>query len=287
MKLYKQLILALISHPLNSKRKINAIFSFLFWQLKLRLIQPNEVIVSFTVKSKFIVQKGRTGLTGNLYCGLHEFEDMMFLLHFLRTDDQFFDIGANVGSYSILANSHVGAKTISFEPLPATVELLKNNKTINGNNDTWRIEMLALGDRENSLWFTSDRDTMNQIVDESYQGNKIKVDVISLDQYCKEHEVVPSLIKVDAEGFDENVIVGGEHTLTNELVQALIIESDTEIVQSKLSNAGFEPYTYEPFSRKLTKGFNFGCNQIYIKDIDFVSERIMHAEKVSIKGYSI
>jgi FkbM family methyltransferase len=211
----------------------------------------------------------------------------MFLLHFLRSEDQFFDIGANVGSYSILANSHVGAKTISFEPLPATVELLKNNKAINVNNESWKIEKLAIGDKENSLWFTSDRDTMNQIVEESYQGNKIKVDVISLDQYCKEHEVVPSLIKVDAEGFDENVIIGGANTLSNELVNALIIESDTEIVKSKLSIAGFEPYTYEPFTRKLSKGYNFGCNQIYIKDIDFVSERIMNAEKVSIKGYSI
>jgi FkbM family methyltransferase len=287
MKVFKQLILPLINHPLNSKRKIFSIFSFVSWQIKLRLILPNELVVFFTNRSKFLVKKGRTGLTGNLYCGLHEFEEMMFLLHFLRLDDQFFDIGANVGSYSILANAHVGAETISFEPLPATVELLKNNKTINGNNDTWRIEMLALGDRENSLWFTSDRDTMNQIVDESYSGNKIKVDVISLDQYCHENNIAPTLLKIDAEGFDENVIVGGDKTLSNEYVKALIIESDTEIVKRKLSDAGFEPYTYEPFSRKLTLGYNDGSNQIYIKDINFVSDRISNAEKISIKGYSI
>ena len=287
MKIFNQLILPLINHPLNSKRKILAIVSFVSWQIKLRLIYPNEMLVFFTKKSKFIVQKGRTGLTGNLYCGLHEFEDMMFLLHFLRSDDQFLDIGANVGSYSILANAHVGAKTISFEPLPATVELLKTNKAINGNNDTWRIEMLALGDRENSLWFTSDRDTMNQIVDESYSGNKIKVDVISLDQYCDENNIIPTLIKIDAEGFDENVIVGGHKILSNEQVKALIIESDTEIVKSKLSNAGFKPYLYDPFSRKLTLGCNDGSNQIYIKDINFVSDRIRNAEKISIKGYSI
>jgi len=287
MKILKQLLLPILKHPLNSKNKLKSLLTFIEWQIKLRFLYPYEVILNFTDRSRFIVKKGRTGLTGNLYCGLHEFEDMMFLLHFLRSEDQFFDIGANVGSYSILANSHVGANTISFEPLPATVELLKKNKAINANNESWKIEMLAIGDIANNLWFTSDRDTMNQIVDESYQGNKIKVDVISLDQYCKEHEVLPSLIKVDAEGFDENVIVGGDKTLANEHVKALIIESDTEIVKRKLSNAGFEPYTYEPFSRKLSKGYNFGCNQIYIKDIDFVSERIMNAEKVSIKGYSI
>jgi FkbM family methyltransferase len=277
----------LFTHPLTRRNKVKSIYYFISWQLRLWASYPYELIVPFTQSSKFCIKKGYTGLSGNLYCGLHEFEDMMFLLHFLRSEDKFFDVGANLGSYSILANTHVGANTISFEPLPSTVELLKKNKAINGNNASWRIEILALGDRENCLWFTSDRDTMNQIVKESYQGNKIKVNVISLDKYCNEHKIVPTLIKVDAEGYDENVIVGGEDTLSNEYVKALIIESDTEIVKRKLKIAGFEPYTYDPFSRKLSKGYNFGCNQIYIKDVDFVSERIMKAEKVSIKGYFI
>jgi FkbM family methyltransferase len=243
--------------------------------------------VKFTERSKYIVKKGRTGLTGNLYCGLHEFEEMMFLLHFLREQDHFFDIGANVGSYSILANAHVGAKTSSFEPLPATVELLKNNKAINGNNETWKIEILAIGDKENTLWFTSDRDTMNQIVNETYEGRKIKVDVVSLDSYCKENETTPTFIKIDAEGFDENVIIGGERTLEDSNLKAIIIESDTELVKKLLIKAGFAPFCYEPFLKKLSQGYNSGCNQIYIKDLDFVKDRIKNAEIVSIKGYSI
>lgn len=287
MKIVQQIILPLIKHPLNAQHKVKALFTFVSWQIKLRLINPSELVVKFTVRSKYIVKKGLTGLTGNLYCGLHEFEEMMFLLHFLREQDHFFDIGANVGSYSILANAHVGAKTNSFEPLPATVELLKNNKAINGNNESWKIEILAIGDRENSLWFTSDRDTMNQIVNESYEGSKIKVDVVSLDSYCKENEITPTLIKIDAEGFDENVIIGGERTLEDSNVKALIIESDTELVKKLLSKAGFAPFCYEPFLKKLTQGYNSGCNQIYIKDLDFVSDRIKNAEIVSIKGYSI
>lgn len=287
MKIVKQIILPLIKHPLNAQYKVKALLIFVSWQIKLRLINPHELIVKFTERSKYIVKKGRTGLTGNLYCGLHEFEEMMFLLHFLREQDHFFDIGANVGSYSILANAHVGAKTNSFEPLPATVELLKNNKSINGNNETWKIEILAIGDKENSLWFTSDRDTMNQIVNESYQGSKIKVDVVSLDSYCKENEITPTFIKIDAEGFDENVIIGGQSTLEDSKVKALIIESDTELVKKLLSKAGFSPFCYDPFLKKLSHGYNAGCNQIYIKDLDFVLNRIKNAEIVSIKGYSI
>ena len=287
MNLTNYILYPLITHPLNKRAKIKALCNFIYWQLRLRFAYPYELIVPFTKNSKFIVKKGRSGLTGNLYCGLHEFEDMMFLLHFLRTEDLFFDIGSNAGSYSILSNTHVGAKTTSFEPLPNTVELLKNNKAINGDSASWNIEMLALGDNNDCLWFTSDRDTMNQIVSASYLGNKIQVNVVSLDWYCEKHQLVPNLIKVDAEGFDENVVRGGQLTLLDNRVKALIIESDTEVVKNILLKSGFEPYIYEPFSRTLTKGFSIGCNQLYIKDPEFINNRIKTAEKVVIKDKSI
>ncbi len=43
-----------------------------------------------------VVEPGTTGATGNVYCGLHEFEDMALLLHILRKVDRFVDIGANI-----------------------------------------------------------------------------------------------------------------------------------------------------------------------------------------------
>ncbi len=147
--------------------------------------------------------------------------------------------------------------------------------------------MLALGDKEDNLWFTSVRDTMNQVVNESYSGNKIKVAVIPLDLYFDNYKIIPTFWKVDAEGFDENVVQGGKFTFGNENSKALIIESDTKVVKDILMQSGFEPFIYEPFSRKLTKGFNSSCNQIYIKDVDFVLNRINSAEKVLVKGQLI
>ena len=45
-----------------------------------------------------MARKGMTGASGNIYFGLHEFEEMGFLLHFLREEDLFIDIGAYIGS---------------------------------------------------------------------------------------------------------------------------------------------------------------------------------------------
>ena len=44
--------------------------------------------------SKLAARNGMTGATGNIYCGLHEFVDMAFLLHLLRPSDLFVDVGA-------------------------------------------------------------------------------------------------------------------------------------------------------------------------------------------------
>lgn len=78
-----------------------------------------------------------------IYMGLHEFENMAFLLHFLRKEDLFFDIGADIGSYTILASGHVGAHTFAFEPIPSTFQSLANNVAINRINDSVIEKRLA------------------------------------------------------------------------------------------------------------------------------------------------
>ena len=56
-----------------------------------------------------------TGATGNIYAGLHEFVDMAFCLHLLRSGDLFVDVGANIGSYTVLASKVAGANSVTLE----------------------------------------------------------------------------------------------------------------------------------------------------------------------------
>lgn len=90
-----------LRHPLNQSFKCAAVGRWLRWQLVSRLA-PGPIIVAFGPNTSLAVSSGMTGATGNIYTGLHEFEDMAFLLHFLRSGDTFVDVGANVGSFSIL-----------------------------------------------------------------------------------------------------------------------------------------------------------------------------------------
>lgn len=91
----------ILDHPLNHDRKWAAFLRWLRWQLGSRLL-PGAVLVPFVEDVALLVKPGMTGATGNVYCGLHEFEDMALVLHALRPDDLFVDIGANIGSYAML-----------------------------------------------------------------------------------------------------------------------------------------------------------------------------------------
>ena len=75
-------------HPLNKDDKLKAIIRLMRWQIGSRLL-PGAVEYDWINGSKFLVRTGETGLTGNIYTGLHEFSDMAFLLHVLRPDDLF------------------------------------------------------------------------------------------------------------------------------------------------------------------------------------------------------
>jgi FkbM family methyltransferase len=277
------------NHPLNRKNKIKAVSRFAKWQINTRL-NPYPVVYAYTDKTKLIIQRSMTGATGNLYCGLHEFTDMGFLLHFLRKDDLFVDIGANIGSYTVLAGGHVGAKVVSVEPLPKTFEYLKNNIAINQINNNVTACNLALGNEKGEISFTTTLDTMNHVAT-AKETDTIQVPVDTLDGIL-EKEKDPVLLKIDVEGFETDVLNGASQTLQKNNLKAIIIELNGSgskygyneaHLHEKLIDMGYHPYRYSPFQRELTAIDQFGThNTIYIKDIDFVQERVKKADKLKI-----
>ena len=131
-------------HPLNRGGRLSAVLKFIRYQFATKLFE-SKFLVNWVNDTKFLVSKGETGITGNLYCGLMEYEDMSFLLHYLRQDDEFYDIGANVGAYTILASGVVKAKSFAFEPLPSTYDRLVDQVKIN------RIDHLVVSNNKITL----------------------------------------------------------------------------------------------------------------------------------------
>ena len=283
----------IISHPLNHKHKIKAVARFVKWQVN-TILNPFSIIYPFTEKSKLIIRKGMTGATGNLYCGLHEYSDMCFLLHFLRQEDTFADIGANIGSYTILAAGHIGAKTFSFEPVPSTFSYLLDNIAINRLKNVLAFN-IALGSHRGNIEFTNTLDTVNHVANQN-DVDTIIVPIEILDNIF-ENQQIPTLLKIDVEGFETEVLSGSNKILKNRDLKAIIIELngsgkrygyDEQNINKMLIELGFSPFIYNPKERLLTSIGTFGIhNTIYIRDIDFVRNRIESANKIKILDSNI
>ncbi|MBI1399408.1 FkbM family methyltransferase [Hyphomonas sp.] len=270
------------SHPLTRDRPLAAIARFVRWQIESRF--KRDVIFDWVEGAKLVVRNGMTGATGNIYCGLHEFADMGFLLHFLRPGDLFVDVGANIGSYTILASAVCGAGSIAIEPDPNTMKALKENIAINDLGPKVVPIEAAMGRKAGHVRFTVGRDTVNRVANDSDLNVQV-VKVECLDDLLQDR--APAFIKLDVEGFEADVIAGASRTLMAPSLLAIETEGrQTEVVES-LKRAGFEEYSYEPWSRTLSRSEGQSSNALFLRNRDQVSQRLLSAQKRIILGHLI
>lgn len=245
--------------PLNRKSKIKALAHMVRWQVASRLAL-GDTVYPWVNGSKFFVNNKELGLTGNIYTGLHEFNDMGFLLHNLREEDLFIDVGANVGSYTILACAAVGARGYAFEPIPSTYARLVENIRLNHLEERVKCVNQGIGAEQGVIAFTNDLNTVNHaLADGEQTGNVTKVDVTTLDAVLNNES--PTMLKIDVEGYETLVIEGANETLQKPSLNSIIIELsgigkrygfDESKLVDRITGYGFSAYDYDPLKRELT-----------------------------------
>jgi len=270
-------------HPLTQDDQLRAWLRMLSWQIVCRF--ETEVLHEWISGQYLSVTKGMTGATGNIYTGLHEFADMMFLLHYLRPGDLFFDIGANVGTYTVLASGVCCAQTWAFEPSPLAIEKLQKNIEVNALRGLVTIYPTAVSDSDGYGYLTVGLDTMNSIVPHSEQTQDVPM--VKLDSVASKN--VPSLMKIDVEGHDEAVIRGARSILSNQSLQALEVETVTRTTVAVLNDHGFKQVYYDPFCRALRNVpiTGYHANNLFVRDCGAVMDRLIAAEPINILGRSI
>ncbi len=280
-------------HPIARRDLPGTVLRFLRWQISTRLLEM-PVVVPWIGATSLVIERGMTGATLNVYCGLHEAADMAFALHLLRPADRFLDIGANVGTYTILASGVAKAHSITLEPIPATFASLQRNLSFNNLAALVSSHCLALGAEPGSLRFTVGRGPMNRVVTGSSLSTTeatVVVPVTTVDQLLA-GTPAPLLWKVDVEGFEPQVLQGAAQALHNPQLKAVLLEADTPALRATMAAAGFSRFVYDPFSRQLqplgaTTQASSEHNQLWIRDLPFVQQRCGTAAPVRVGRFSL
>jgi FkbM family methyltransferase len=124
-----------------------------------------------------------------------------------------FDVGANVGYYSLLAAATArGGEVHAFEPWPPAFRWLSRNAALNGFPNL-HLNQVALSDvdGEAQLFLPADRAWSNASLRGGFveQRGSLPVPAVRLDSYCKRRGVKRmDLIKLDVEGGELRVLKG-------------------------------------------------------------------------------
>jgi FkbM family methyltransferase len=182
---------------------------------------------------------GDSRLCEMLYFDQFEPETRSFLDAYLRPGDVFLDVGANVGLYTIAAAHIVGStgQVHAFEPCSQTFSRLEENVRLNALRCV-SSHRLALSDSnaEAQLSLAKDGfDAWNSLgtpyMGES--GGQETVQTVTLDSFIAGRglEGRVTAVKIDVEGWENQVLAGAEKFLSAANAPALCVEFTEEAAQ--------------------------------------------------------
>jgi FkbM family methyltransferase len=172
--------------------------------------------------------------------------------------DTFWDIGANIGIYSVYAAINRKVRVLAFEPSAGNYFLLNRNIEINGLTDVLRAFCLAFSDTASldvlnmqSTGLGGALSSFGSTVDESgrefvpiFRQGMIGY---SVDGFVAQFKpAFPSHLKIDVDGIEDRIILGAAATLSDARLKSISIELDasrpayTESVIGKIEGAGLK-----------------------------------------------
>lgn len=181
-------------------------------RLPLRLIPKDSVlpIVSgVLIGKKWIFGSGVAGY----WLGIYEKEEQRLLAKLIKKGDVFFDIGANVGFYSLLTSKLVGpnGQVVSFEPDTDNFIFLKKHIEINKVKNIIPFNFAISDFNGESAFKRGINNATGKLVKEA---SEFSVKTFSLDSFCKDKKIYPNCLKIDVEGSEVEVLLGAKSMIS-------------------------------------------------------------------------
>lgn len=242
---------------IHQRKNVNTFYGVskhLFWQFR-KLFQLFPFVQTIS-ESSIIAEDKHCGVSALIHSsGMYDYNNMSLLKELMHRIEKpvFFDIGANIGAYSLIASEVSHAEVYAFEPHPLTYNRLVKNIKLNKCSNIFPVNQ-ALDRESGEIHFANTQElATNHILRNSNNNQKsIVVSSIRGEEYCNLNSVVPNIVKLDVEGFEHDVLIGFGQLLSKiDLIfieinglSSLRTDSEKEIFQLLKSHNFLGPYMY-------------------------------------------
>jgi FkbM family methyltransferase len=150
--------------------------------------------------------------------GVFERSDRSSIMKIASVSKVIFDVGANLGWYSLLlAKTYPAAEVYAFEPLPRTYSMLQKNMSLNLLSNLKSFNLAVFNNKDNIDLYWSELESGSTSIAnlrEYADATMIKVPAITLDEFCSQKNIYPDFIKLDIEGSELFALEGAKEVLT-------------------------------------------------------------------------
>lgn len=242
-----------VAHPANRRHRARALARAVRWQLHKR-VGGGPVDVPFEGYVLRCYPDSASASNVVYFTARYDWDEMAFLERYLRRGDRFVDVGANIGTYSLLARRLVGpeGQVVAIEPLPLAAARLRENLERNGLVDV-EVHQVAVDDHEGTAGFL-DFDVSSALdhVADHRGRTPFEVTVRRLDDLVGQREVAAA--KLDVEGAEHRALLGAEAMLASHSPPVWLVEvmdwqlpkfgSSTAELTALFADHGFDPFRY-------------------------------------------
>lgn len=187
-----------------------------------------------------------------------------WLDEYIEEGDVFYDVGANVGAYSLIA-AHLGAQVYAFEPEAMNYGRLVQNVGLNKLDEKIKALPLALWDRHRietmyGSVFTCGA-ASHKFEQNGTQSLQQAVFTVQMDDLTMHDIPLPNIIKIDVDGYEERVVNGAVFALSSPQLKTLMVEVDyinersAQHVLGSVRSAGLTEYHSYQHTETLTTHF--------------------------------
>jgi FkbM family methyltransferase len=211
-----------LAPSLAGLRRVPVLGDFLSWAS--RKLVPRDSLIWVQIQhgpseGLWIRLNPRTGQ--NVQKGIGEPQVQKALMDHLRPGMTFYDLGANIGFFSLMAARLVGpeGRVVSFEADPEIAARLRENLARNQFTKA-QVEEKAVWSEPTTVFFervepnTSPDRGLGHVSAKGSAPGSIAVEAISLDQYIAAHPA-PDFVKCDVEGAEVAVFRGATQLLSS------------------------------------------------------------------------